>query len=88
MKFKTKRFLYDVFKKNVLNKNGCTALVGPKGVGKTVLMMQLAEENASVYKDVGTLDSTFSFDNFFEDCKNNNIKNIFYCILTQNRNLG
>lgn len=62
MKFKTKRFLYDVFKKNVLNKNGCTALVGPKGVGKTVLMMQLAEETASFYKDVGTLDGE-SFEN-------------------------
>lgn len=80
MLFKTKRFIYDVLEKNVLNKPGCNAIIGSRMVGKTVVMMQLCEDNKSnsIYKDVSSLDSDFDFNSFFEYCRDNKIYNVFF----------
>ena len=51
--FKTKRFLYNIVEKNVLNKPSCSCIVGSRKIGKTILLQQLAEahKDDTIYID-------------------------------------
>ena len=78
MIFKTKRFMYDVFEKNIIGKVGCNAITGSREVGKTTLMLQLEKDNKSnsIYKDASCFDCNFSFKTFYNSCFEQGITNI------------
>lgn len=75
--FKTKRFIYNIIEKNILNKPGCSCIVGSRRIGKTVLLLQLEENNrdSTVYIDGTTFkegtDFKCLYDKFISEGKKN-----------------
>ena len=75
--FKTKRFIYNIIEKNILNKPGCSCIVGSRRIGKTVLLLQLEENNndSTVYIDGTTFkegtDFKCLYDKFISEGKMN-----------------
>ena len=72
----TKRFLFDILVKKVLNTNGCFGILGVRRTGKTILLQQLYLEHLdeSIYLDFSFLqdNSIFSFKNFYTSALNSN----------------
>ena len=67
--FKTKRFLYNIVEKNVLNKPSCSCIVGSRKIGKTILLQQLAEAHKD---DTIYIDGSVEFNG-----KEVNFKNVY-----------
>ena len=76
--FKTKRFLFDIIKSNVLSKKGCFAIVGPRKIGKTILLKQLYNLNVidSVYLDC-SIEYPNDFNRYYNDLISLNKRFVF-----------